>query len=102
MSNGTVIAKSNAKENKLVKFMQGDEVIATYRKVRTVELSTEISITVEDSCPDADLVEYDPTRIDGTGVIYDSKVQWDPVTHKCVKTNVVRTTCGSWATESSE
>lgn len=97
-SEDTVIGKAQSTETRSYRITQGDVVLASGRKIRSVELSTLQSIGVFNACPSSDAI--DPNPVSTTGVaVYDSRVSWDPITHKAVKTTVKRTSHGSWEVE---
>ena len=91
-SSGRVVARWGTHETKSVTWMSAGQWYTT-QKIRKVDMKTVVYVGVFDSCPDRSPIELNPTRNDddNTDVVYDSRVQWDPVTHKATKTDTVRT-----------
>lgn len=69
--------------------------VETWYQERDVKLETKIEIGANASCPDISTIDPDPTETTGTAT-YDSRVQWDPVTTRYVKTDIVRVAETAW------
>lgn len=92
----TPIGRAWSRESRTKSQTTGDFVQTWYQE-RDVKLETRIEITAPGEIPDADPIDPDPTESEGSAeVVYDSRVQWDPVTHRAVKTNIVRIATTSW------
>ena len=70
--------------------------VQTWYQERDVKLETRVEITAPGACADVDPIDSNPTETSNNGAIYDSRTQWDPATHRSIKTNIVRVGATAW------